>query len=125
MRELPLLRDRVALGRPRGFQCPELENQDGENHQIPVVPEIVWKLLIQLNPYRPMKSDGIHPRILKDLAAVIAKPLSTIFEWSGESGDVPADWKLVKVVPVFKKGKKEDPRNYRILMDKMASTQAG
>ncbi|GAB0186493.1 hypothetical protein GRJ2_001114600 [Grus japonensis] len=30
-------------------------------------------------------------------------------EQSWESGEVPVDWKLANVVPVFKKGKKEDP----------------
>ncbi|KAJ7423195.1 hypothetical protein BTVI_10854 [Pitangus sulphuratus] len=36
-----------------------------------------------------------------------------IFEKSLEFGEVPADWKQVNIVPVFKKIKKEDPRNYR------------
>lgn len=35
------------------------------------------------------------------------------FEWSWESGEVLLDWKLVNVVPVFKKGKKNELGNYR------------
>ncbi|PKU47404.1 rna-directed dna polymerase from mobile element jockey-like [Limosa lapponica baueri] len=36
-------------------------------------------------------------------------PLS---QWSWESGEVPVNWKLANV-PIFKKGKMEDPGNYR------------
>ncbi|KAJ7418003.1 rna-directed dna polymerase from mobile element jockey-like [Pitangus sulphuratus] len=64
------------------------------------IPENLWGLT------------GIHPRILKELFHVIAKLLSMIFVWSWEYGEVPADWKLVNIVPVFKKSTKEDPGNY-------------
>ncbi|KAJ7398276.1 xin actin binding repeat containing 2 [Pitangus sulphuratus] len=47
------------------------------------------------------------------LADVITKPLLMIFELSWESREVPADWKLVNIVPIFKKGKKEDHGNYK------------
>ncbi|KAJ7422637.1 hypothetical protein WISP_37002 [Willisornis vidua] len=98
---------------PKGSQCPKLEDCDCKNDQLPVKTEILWDLLLQLDPYRTMGFDGIHPRILKQQTDVIAQPLSVIFEWSWESGDVPADWKLMKVVLIFKKSKKEDPGNYR------------
>ncbi|CAM5095586.1 unnamed protein product [Natator depressus] len=60
-----------------------------------------------------MGPDELHPRVLKELADVIAEPLAIIFENSWRMGEVPDDWKKAKVVPIFKKGKKEDPGNYR------------
>ncbi|CAM5155124.1 unnamed protein product [Natator depressus] len=60
-----------------------------------------------------MGPDALHPGVLKELAAVIAEPLAIIFENSWRSGEVPDDWEKANVVPIFKKGKKEDPGNYR------------
>ncbi|KAJ7424999.1 rna-directed dna polymerase from mobile element jockey-like [Pitangus sulphuratus] len=98
---------------PRGFQSPELEDNGCEIDQLPVGLEIVWDLLLQLDPYKSMEPDGIHPRILKELAEIIAKPLSMIFEQSWEIREVRVDWKLANLVPVFKKTKKQDPGNCR------------
>lgn len=54
--------------------------------------------------------DGIQPRILKELQMSLQSP-----SWvSWEFGEVPVDWKLVNIVPIFKEGKKEDPGNCRL-----------
>ncbi|KAJ7400347.1 rna-directed dna polymerase from mobile element jockey-like [Pitangus sulphuratus] len=97
---------------PRGSQCPELEDHNCKNDQLTVNLEILCNLLLQLDPYKSMWPDGIRPRILNLLDNVTAKPLLMIFERFWESRQVPADWKVANVASIFKKGKKEDLRNY-------------
>ena len=55
------------------------------------------------------------PRVLTELAEVGAELLSVIFEKSCLLDKVPGDWKNGNVTPTYKKGRKEDPRNYRPL----------
>ena len=47
------------------------------------------------------------------MAEVIARPLSDIYQCSWFSGEVSEDWRLADVTPIYKKGCKEDPGNYR------------
>jgi len=61
--------------------------------------------------YKSMGSNQVLPRALKELADVVAKPRSMIFEKSWQSGEVPGDWEKGNITPNFKKGKKDDPRN--------------
>ncbi|KFP76079.1 hypothetical protein N311_13040, partial [Apaloderma vittatum] len=75
--------------------------------------EQVWEHLENLKVHKSMGPDEIHPQVLKELAAEVARPLAIIFERSRQSGEVPTDWKMVNITPIFKKGTKDNPGNYR------------
>ncbi|KAK4824552.1 hypothetical protein QYF61_016156 [Mycteria americana] len=74
---------------------------------------IINGLQHHLDTHKSKGPDKIHPRVLKELADVLTKPLSIIYQQSWLTGEVPADWRLANVTPIFKKGQKEDPGNYR------------
>ena len=62
------------------------------------------------------KSPGpgeIHPRILKELAEEISYPLKLLFDKTMTAGKLPNKWKMAEVIPLFKKGCKSTPGNYR------------
>ncbi|GAB0186728.1 hypothetical protein GRJ2_001138100 [Grus japonensis] len=46
--------------------------------------------------------------VLRELVEELAKPLSIIYQQSWLTGEVPDDWKLANVMPIYKKGRKED-----------------
>ena len=52
-------------------------------------------------------------RVLRELVEVIAEPLSIIYQRSLLTGEVPKDWRLASVIPIYKKGCREDLGCYR------------
>ena len=73
----------------------------------------VRKLLLNINSNKASGPDGIHGKILKNCANTLAYPLSLLFKISYNTGSLPKEWKIANVVPIHKKGSKDDIKNYR------------
>ena len=69
--------------------------------------------LLELVVHKAAGPDNIPTRYLKDFAEEIAPALTLVYEASLQQGEVPADWRIAHVTPVFKKGYHSKPANYR------------
>ena len=73
----------------------------------------VKKMLKSLHTGKASGPDGINPLFLVNTAENLALPVSIIFRKTLSNGKIPNEWKLANVSPIFKKGKKTAPNNYR------------
>ncbi|KFO87917.1 hypothetical protein N320_12540, partial [Buceros rhinoceros silvestris] len=88
--------------------------RDGEWNQGPIIQQgTLNELLHHLDVHKLTVPDGTHPRVLREPAELLTKPLSMIYQQSWLTGEVPIDWGLDTVTPIHRKSQKEDPGNYR------------
>ena len=80
---------------------------------IVVTKEGVTKLLKGLNPSKALGPDELHPRVLKELATELGPIFAHLFQQSIDSGEIPKDWTLANISPLFKKGDRSLACNYR------------
>ena len=73
----------------------------------------IKELLLNINTSKAGGPDVVPGRFLKEVASEIAPFLAHLYTRSLEDGDVPSAWKQSWVTPIFKKGLRADPANYR------------
>ena len=94
-------------------QVPLMDRSAPFMHDIVVTKEGVTKLLKSLNPSKALGPDELHPRVLKELAMELGPVFAHLFQQSIDTGEIPKEWSLANICPLFKKGDRSLARNYR------------
>ena len=75
--------------------------------------EDVKKILLSLDTSKAAGMDQIPAKFLRDGAEVLALPFGNIINLSMKLSIFPEECKIAKLKPIFKKGARTDPKNYR------------
>ena len=67
----------------------------------------------ELNSSKSSGHDGINNFIWKSACPFIVQHLISLFNCCLSTSSLPIDWKIAIVRPIFKRGSKTDPKNYR------------
>ena len=73
----------------------------------------IEKILRSTNIRKATGIDDLLGRFLKDGSRVLSKPISKLCNFSIKLGSFPDSCKIAKLKPLFKKGSKTNPSNYR------------
>ncbi len=80
---------------------------------VELTPVDVYNILHRMPPKLSMGPDSILPCVLKSCAVSLAFSVCILYNASLSFGMVPSAWKHVHVMPIFKKGERAEPGNYR------------
>ena len=76
----------------------------------------LFKIMENIEIFKASGIDKLPGRFLKDGAKILSKPITEMYNLSISHGIFPNACKVAKLKPIFKKGKKVDPSNYRPLL---------
>ena len=93
---------------PNCNRCSDLEMAECKLTKSKII-----EVLKTLKPDRAHGPDNLSSRVLIELGETIVDPLYFLFKQSLENGELPRDWCDAIVIPIFKKGAKNEPANYR------------
>jgi len=82
-------------------------------NNITIKEQIVKAKLSKLRADKATGVDDSSPKLLVEITNEISNPLTIFFQKMLQTGKVPEDFKLANVTPIYKKGFRSQPCNYR------------
>ena len=92
-------------------QVPLLDRSAPFMEDIVVTKEGFTKLLKGLNPSKALGPDEFHPRVLQELATELGPMFVHLFQQSFDSREIPKEWTLVNISPLFIRSQTEGDRS--------------
>ena len=98
--------------------CPSLYINDKLDQMSPmgpviITPSMVSEAIARIKSSVSRTPDEVPAYFLKKVSSTLAKPLSILYNLILSEGKVPDIWKQAIVTPIFKKGLKSNPCDYR------------
>ena len=110
--KLPTGPNKCDINSVREFYKP-LNLKGDPFHFTKVSEKTISDFLKELKTNKATGIDNLSGRFLKDGSKVLATPIAQICNLSIKLLTVPDECKIAKLKPLYKKGKKTDPKNYR------------
>lgn len=101
---------------PSTNESPKPFLKDPQQNCFFLYPTTSIEIQDEIRKLNPSKSCGLHSipiNLLQLVGDYLSKPLEILFNYSIETGVVPDKFKIARVIPIFKNGKKTCTNNYR------------
>ena len=86
---------------------------DMDNSMISFEEEDVFQYLSRLDPAKAMGIDNIPNLVLKYCSQSLCSPIHHLFQQCVKQGYLPNEWRIHKIIPIYKSGDKSSVKNYR------------
>ena len=94
-------------------EFPSRVSQDTFSNNIEITAHRVLYFINKCKTGSAPGPDGIPVQFLKQFKFPLLQPLVVLYRYLMDCGQIPSQWKLADVTPVFKKGLASDVCNYR------------
>ena len=95
------------------YRLPESKSIEFPFESFTISKKEIMNIIADLKEDKAPGPDDIHNCVLKAAPESISVALEIIYNRSLMFGEVPEDWKKGNITPVYKKGNKSNPNNYR------------
>lgn len=105
----------VSTPEDNAISIDEIINESSLNNEMiePVTYDETYNELTSIDVSKGVGLVGIHPILLKTCAASLSNVICALLNKSIELCEVPKAWKRMKIIPIFKTGKRSSIKQYR------------